>query len=297
MKIRKKIIITLVVLSISFSFVPAYAQNVEYPEGFAVDSDLDGLTDKGEESIFKTDPKKSDTDGDGYFDGLEVLNNTDPLDISSYLDVKPAKAVFEPSWPWYITRATALIAFTLLYAVIFLGLSIRFPILKKLIPPVKSFPVHAWLSVQALVFALAHGLSLMFEKFVHFSFTSVFVPFASEYETKMVALGTISFYVMILLILSSYFRHTMSRRVWRISHFLNIALYIIAMIHALTIGTDLKNPGIGRSIFLIANIILAMLFLANLSYQLFTTIKRKMDEKRINGTVQEAPNQEQKIQP
>ncbi len=43
------------------------------------DSDVDGLLDEWEVSIFGTDPSKLDTDGDGYADREEVLHEYDPL--------------------------------------------------------------------------------------------------------------------------------------------------------------------------------------------------------------------------
>lgn len=43
----------------------------------SLDTDQDGLTDV-EEALYITDPKKSDTDGDGYLDGQEVQNLYNP---------------------------------------------------------------------------------------------------------------------------------------------------------------------------------------------------------------------------
>jgi hypothetical protein len=42
------------------------------------DTDHDGLADADEVKIWKTDPKKADTDGDGYSDGLEVFGGFNP---------------------------------------------------------------------------------------------------------------------------------------------------------------------------------------------------------------------------
>ncbi|MEK9165515.1 MAG: L,D-transpeptidase family protein [Patescibacteria group bacterium] len=52
------------------------------------DSDGDGMLDF-EEANWGTDPKNSDTDKDGYYDKLEVINGYDPL--------KPAPAIL-PKW-------------------------------------------------------------------------------------------------------------------------------------------------------------------------------------------------------
>ncbi len=43
------------------------------------DSDSDGLSDRDEAVIWKTDPNNPDTDGDTYFDGLEVKSGYNPL--------------------------------------------------------------------------------------------------------------------------------------------------------------------------------------------------------------------------
>ena len=43
------------------------------------DSDNDGLTDIEEYKVYGTDPKKADTDGDGYSDGDEIKNGYNPL--------------------------------------------------------------------------------------------------------------------------------------------------------------------------------------------------------------------------
>ena len=42
------------------------------------DTDSDGLIDRAEVKIYKTDPKNPDTDGDGFSDGNEVINGFDP---------------------------------------------------------------------------------------------------------------------------------------------------------------------------------------------------------------------------
>ena len=136
--------------------------------------------------------------------------------------------------------------------------------------------------MQALAFAAVHGISLVFDKFLKFTIADVFIPFSSYFETNMVALGVISFYVMLLLILTSYFRRLMSHKIWRISHFLNIALYVIVIIHALNLGTDLKS-GTGRDIFIWSNFFLGMLFVANLSYQLIMVIKRNVAARKIDN--------------
>lgn len=61
-------------------------------ENIFVDSDQDGLSNE-EERLYKTDPQKRDTDGDGYSDGVEVKSGYDPLRPA------PGDKIFEVARP------------------------------------------------------------------------------------------------------------------------------------------------------------------------------------------------------
>jgi len=45
---------------------------------YDLDTDRDGLTDKQEETTWKTDPNNPDTDGDGFLDGEEAKKGYNP---------------------------------------------------------------------------------------------------------------------------------------------------------------------------------------------------------------------------
>jgi hypothetical protein len=261
-------IIAIIITGASFSVALAEEQKVDYKNNPVLDSDLDGLTDEGEKQIYNTDPNIADTDGDGIFDGAEVLTNTNPKDNTSPSAIQETTIYKYPEeerilWSWYLSRSGGLISFLLLYLSIFFGVAIRLPFLKKITKPIYSFSIHRWLSVQALIFALIHSLVLLTDKYLKFSFKDIFVPFASTYKPEMITLGVLGMYSMIALLLTSYFRKFISYRIWRLAHFLNIVLYAVAFTHAFYLGTDLK-AGLMREIFIGLNILLAGLFLLNL---------------------------------
>jgi hypothetical protein len=65
-------------IALSFS-VFAFADDQDASDSnIFQDADQDGLTNE-EERVYKTDPNKADTDGDGYGDGVEVRGGYDPL--------------------------------------------------------------------------------------------------------------------------------------------------------------------------------------------------------------------------
>ncbi len=246
---------------------------IDYKEEVIVDSDLDGLTDEGEKQIFKTNPTLPDTDGDGFVDGAEILNGTDALDYSDPIGKGMANLSSNDSdsstpWMWYLSRASGFLAYIFLWFSIFLGLSIRDPFLKKMVKPVYSFDLHSFTAASAVFWGLFHGTSFLFhEGPFKMSLGDVFIPLHMAnglVDSGPLALGIIAFYVMVVLIVTSYAKKWMSQKIWRISHFLNITLLPLVAVHALFIGTDMQNQPI-RAWFLISVFILVPFYLRNLS--------------------------------
>lgn len=254
----------------------AEEKKVDYGNQVIVDSDLDGLTDEGEKQIFQTDPQQADSDSDGFKDMVEVLSETDPVNQTSFPGIaeKVEVAQQETPWAWYASRAAGLVAFALLYVSIFLGLTLRVPLLRKIFKPIYSMNIHCWISLQATILALIHGGVLVFDKFFNFSLADLFVPFASSYEPLLLPLGILAFYLMIMLVVTSYARKHISQKLWRITHFSNIVLYIIVLFHAAGLGTDLKNPT-NFHIFLYANAFLVFLMLINMQLRIAERIRMR----------------------
>lgn len=65
-----------------------------------VDTDADGLSDSDELNIYFTDPKNSDTDGDGYNDGLEIATDYSPRhgDKQKLIQVDSDKDYLNDKW-------------------------------------------------------------------------------------------------------------------------------------------------------------------------------------------------------
>jgi len=177
-------------------------------------------------------------------------------------------------WDWYIVRASALVAFLLLYVSVFTGTVSCLPGIRKYFLRLRSLNFHCWISFQALIFVLIHAITLLFHKFIPFGWKDVFIPFHSSFEPVLVGLGTIAFYSMIILVATSYVRKYISAKLWRAIHFLNIALYIFSIIHAFYLGTDLKS-GLLREIFIWVNGFLILLLAYNMFYRIWSRMKKE----------------------
>jgi sulfoxide reductase heme-binding subunit YedZ len=263
----------------AFVSVHVFAANngvVEYGDKVIVDSDLDGLTDEGEKQIYGSDPQKNDSDGDGFSDGAEVLGEIAAQETVAGIGDEIILQSEEIPWAWYVSRMSALAGFALLYISMVFGLAIRIPSLRNLIGAKDTFSVHCWISLQAILLALIHGVSLIFDKFIEFSFVDVFIPFVSGYKTHMVALGVIAFYLMLILIVSSYLKNRMPYKLWRTLHFLNILLYVFSLIHAWQLGTDLSSD-FARAVFVGLNSVIPVLIIWHVVERIRCRIKKTQE--------------------
>lgn len=247
--------------------------SVQYGDGPILDSDMDGLTDEAERTVYGTDPYNPDTDGDGILDGTEVMNGTDPLDPASPGSVGLPVSNSIP-WAWYVSRGSGLVAFFLLYLVVFLGLAIRLPGIRSVVSPAYALTTHHWLSLQALAMVVLHFTALSFDKFTNLTWPEILIPFVSKYQPVWVACGIVGFYVMVIVVATSFWKQHIPFRMWRITHFLNVFLYAVVVAHAYFLGTDLQDPTI-HTIFIAMNAVLAVLILWNMGLKVLGVIRRR----------------------
>jgi hypothetical protein len=70
----------------------------------------------------------------------------------------------------------------------------------------------------------------------------VLVPFASGWRPVAVAWGVISLWVILAVEVTSLLMKRMPRRAWHAVHLSSYALFAAATAHAITAGTDVRNP-------------------------------------------------------
>jgi len=264
-KIIKIIFVFLIVLVNLFSPVYSKAANVK-------DSDYDGLSDQGETQVYKTNPQNPDTDGDGYLDGAEVLAGTNPL-VSDKIATSVATTTANTSsnlWPWYITRASGLVAYVLLFLLVVSGIGIKTSWTFKFVSPTFAWLNHRYLGIALTFSVIFHLVSLLVDTFLKFTILDVFVPFFSSYKPIFLSLGIIGFYLLIAVIISSIFTISRFPKAWRLLHYLPFPLFVILFIHGYFIGTDTKLLVI-KLIYLITGGVVAFLSL----YRLYFFYKQK----------------------
>jgi predicted ferric reductase len=179
-----------------------------------------------------------------------------------------------PKAYWYLSRASALVAYGLLWLSMLLGLSITNK-LARLWPggPV-AFDLHEYASWLGLAFALFHALILMGDHYINYSLVQVFMPFASTgYKPVWVGLGQLGFYLMALVTLSFYVRKQIGAKTWRLIHYASFAMFLLALIHGLLSGTDTSVPAVVGMYWLTGGSFLFLLVYRILVVTLFKTTR------------------------
>lgn len=233
----------------------ALSFGVHSTEGALKDTDADGLSDDAEINIYHTDPFVFDTDGDGVGDGQEVLDGTDPLDKNSSsltaLSIQdPGLLGSSQKFAWYLGRASGILAFILLTGVVVFGLIMSSRAFNKFVPGAAIYETHRFISWLALATVILHFSSFFFDSFMQLKVMEALVPFsmARNFPTALgynmgiaVSLGTIAFYLMLVLIFTSEFRSKMSPKTWRAIHYISASAYILFIMHGFLTGTDSKE--------------------------------------------------------
>jgi predicted ferric reductase len=141
------------------------------------------------------------------------------------------------SW-WYVTRASGLTAYILLWLSMVWGLGVSTKIFQPAVDGVYTYDFHEFLSLLGLGFVLLHVVVLMLDKYLPFSLFQILVPFVDSYRPLWTGLGIIGFYIFLLVTVTFYLRSRIGTQAFRGIHVLSLAGYLGVTLHGLFAGTD-----------------------------------------------------------
>jgi predicted ferric reductase len=115
--------------------------------------------------------------------------------------------------------------------------------------PVRSWPhrrlnyfrLHNWLGYVALAASLLHPALLLLNKKPAFRVRDLLYPVHSPSQPLENTVGAVALYLLAFVVVTSYFRSRLGRRLWKAFHF---GIYIAAVplfFHSLLTDPDLKN--------------------------------------------------------
>ena len=155
----------------------------------------------------------------------------------------------EPHIWWYVTRASAIIAWVSLTGSVVLGILLSTRVMRKIDNPAWLQDLHRYMSGLALIFVGLHMVSLMLDDFVHFSLAELLIPGATagssvssvQANTIPIVLGIFAFYFMVAVQGTSWLMNRLPRRLWKGIHYSSYAAFILVTFHAAFSGTDVSE--------------------------------------------------------
>lgn len=143
---------------------------------------------------------------------------------------------------WYVTRASGLTGYFLLWLSMVWGFAIPTGFVRPVLENVFTYDFHEHLSLLGLGFVIVHVVVLLFDKYLPFSVVQLLVPFIDTYRPLWVGLGIISFYLLLLVTFTFYLRQKIGSKAFRSIHILSLVSYLGTTLHGLFAGTDSALP-------------------------------------------------------
>jgi predicted ferric reductase len=162
-----------------------------------------------------------------------------------------------PKAYWYLSRASGLVAYVLVWLSVALGLLITNRLARIWPGGPLAADVHQFASLLGLTFAVFHGLILLGDHYINFTLAQLLVPFASRnYQPLWVGLGQLGFYLTLPLTFSFYIRKQIGYRAWRLIHYGSFTVFVLVFLHGAGSGTDSSNFFISATYYLTGGAVL-----------------------------------------
>jgi len=145
---------------------------------------------------------------------------------------------------WYVTRASGIVAYLLLWFSMVLGLGVTSKFFDHLLDRLFTYDFHQFISLLSIAFVVLHVGVLMLDRYLPYNIIQVLVPFLSPYRPLWVGVGVIAFYFIILVTVTFYIKKRIGMRAFRIIHITSLLGYVGATLHGIYAGTDSPLPSV-----------------------------------------------------
>jgi hypothetical protein len=139
---------------------------------------------------------------------------------------------------WYLSRASALLAYVLLFINLFLGIGLKARYLDRFIDRWRAMDIHQFSALLAMALIAVHIFSLLGDQYLKFKLSALFIPGASPYRPFWDALGILGFYSASVVTFSCYTRKYIGQKVWRGIHLASFGMFVMVLVHSIKSGTD-----------------------------------------------------------
>ncbi len=142
--------------------------------------------------------------------------------------------------PWILGRSLGIATYVSLAAMVFLGLWLRHPWRARFRRPGPESILWAHVALAACTVALlvGHLTSLALDQYAGVGWTGVFVPWGAQFRPTGVAVGTLAFYLLLLVAGTAALAGSIGRAVWFPIHTASVVVFCMCLVHGVLAGSD-----------------------------------------------------------
>ena len=152
---------------------------------------------------------------------------------------------------WYAVRASGVVAFALLTTTVALGLVMSARARLRHWPRFAVEDVHRFASLLTWSFIGVHALALLADSYLPFSPVDLIVPGVAPYRPLPTALGVVAAELLAALAVANLLRGRISYGLWRRTHYLNFAVWVLVLGHGIASGSD-SDTGWAFALYVLA---------------------------------------------
>jgi sulfoxide reductase heme-binding subunit YedZ len=152
---------------------------------------------------------------------------------------------FDADLLWVIARATGTASLVALTLSVLTGIALRTGTFAWLSHNRGVRVVHGFLTILWIPLGLGHVVALLFDRYAQIGPLDLVIPFGVSYGRLAVGLGTISAQLILVVLVSTWLRSSLTLGQWRALHRLSYLAFAAAFAHGIMSGTDLANPVVG----------------------------------------------------
>ena len=106
---------------------------------------------------------------------------------------------------------------------------------------INTLKLHNWTGYVALAVALLHPVLILFSNTAHFRLIDLVYPVNAPKQPWVNTLGALALYIIVFVVVTSYFRLEIGRRRWKAMHFTAFGAAGLFIVHGLLTDPNLKD--------------------------------------------------------
>jgi len=153
---------------------------------------------------------------------------------------------------WIVARSTGTASLVALTLSVLTGIALRTGTFAWLSHNRGVRVVHGFLTVLWIPLGLAHVVALLFDRYAQVGLLDLVIPFGVSYGRLAIGLGTISAQLVLVVLVSTWLRSSLTLGQWQAFHRLSYVAFVTAFAHGIMSGTDLANPAVAALVWITA---------------------------------------------